>query len=266
MMTETVDPIALFAQLNPVSPERLDELDRKDERETTYARITARRGAPRRGAQLPKRRLTIVLVASCALAIPALAFSGALDSLFGFSTHGTLVRQDDLSSVTGLDLSGAKSGSLVQLAAREGVGIYAAKTATGDLCYFIGPPSQRDLKRRGPGLGGGCLNAAASAKFPSPAEPVVDMSTFEAPPPDAIEHASVQRLAGVAADGVNSVQVLALADCHVVATAPVIENVYMTANLPLVPAAVIVALDGGGHAVWHESVTEGANAASCGIG
>jgi hypothetical protein len=141
---------------------------------------------------------------------------------------------------------------------------YAARTAGGELCFFTGPPRQGDLREIG--IGGGCLNAAASAAFPSPAQPVVDMSAFVARPPDAIEHASVHRLAGVAADGVSSVEVLALADCRVLAEAPVIDNVYVAANLPTTPAAVIVARDARGTAVWHESVAQGANASSCGLG
>jgi hypothetical protein len=265
MRTETFDPIELFAQLNPISVEQLDELAHGPERDTTFVRIAARRGGlSARTRRLPRRGLALTVVVALALAVPALAFSGVLDSLFGFSNHGTPVGQDDLSSVSGFHLSGATSGSFVQLAAHDGVGFYAAKTATGNLCYFIGPMNRSDLKTEG--IGGGCMNAAASAKFPSLAQPVVDMSTFQAPPPDAIAHAGVQRLAGVAADGVKSVEVLALADCHIVATAPVIDNVYVADNLPATAAAVIVARDASGNAVWHESVSQGANASSCGLG
>ncbi len=264
MTTKTVDPIMLYAQLNPVPPERLEELAGGPVRAATFARISAgrdtRSGRPDRR---PRRRLVAVGVVVAALAIPTLAVSGVLGSLFGFSNHGTPVSQDDLLNVTGFNLSGVASGSLVQLASRDGVGIYAAKTATGNLCYFTGPADQADL--RTDGVGGGCMNAAASARFPSPAQPVVDISTFVARPPDAIAHASVMRLAGVAADGITSVEVLALTDCHVVAAAPVTDNVYVADNLPSVPAAVIVARDANSNAVWHESVTQGANASSCGL-
>lgn len=266
MRSETFDPIELFARLNPISAQQLDELARGPARELTSARITARRDVlSRRTRRLPRRRLAAALmIATVALAVPALAFSGVLDSLFGFSNNGTPVAEDNLSNATALALSGATSGSFVQLAARDGVGIYAARTESGNLCYFTGPMNQSDLKTTG--IGGGCMNAAASAKFPSPSQPVVDLSTFEARPPDAIAHPRVHRLAGVAADGVKSVDVLALADCQIVASAPVIDNVYAADNLPTTAAALIVARDATGNAVWHESVSQGANASSCGLG
>jgi hypothetical protein len=265
MTTRTVDPIELFARLNPVPPERLVDSVGRPERETTFARIAARRAAtPARTRRLPARRLVMATVVALALAIPAVAFSGVAGGLFGFSNHGTPVGRDALSSVTGLDLSRAKRGSVVRLAARSGVGIYAAKTRAGDLCYFVGPKDRSKLRTEG--LGGGCMNAAASARFPSDAQPVVDLSLY-ALAPGAVGP-TIQRLAGVAADGVASVQLLALADCHVVATAPVIDNVYLADDLPIVPEAQIVARGRDGDAVWHEAVTPASNpdATSCGLG
>jgi hypothetical protein len=110
------------------------------------------------------------------------------------------------------------------------------------------------------------MNAAASARFPSAAQPVVDMSLYALAPGEL--GPSIQRLAGVAADGVASVQLLALSDCRVVATAPVIDNVYAEDNLPLIPEAVIVARDASGNAVWHLAVTppSSPNATTCGLG
>lgn len=264
MSTETIDPIELFAQLNPVSPARLDELTQTAEREAIFARICARRATlPTQRRGLPRRSLAMATVAAFALVVPALALSGVLSSLFGFSNQGTPVPQGALSSVTGFNLSGATPGSLVQLAARDGVGVYGAKTPNGGLCYFVGPADKSNVESQG--LGGGCMNAAVSARFPSTEQPVVDMSLFALKPGTA--GPSVQRLAGVAADGVTSVQVLALSDCHVVATAPVTDNVYVADNLPLIPEAEIVARDASGTAVWHESVTRASDssAASCGL-
>jgi hypothetical protein len=264
MTTYEFDPIELLAGLNPVSGERLDELCYGAEREATFARILTRRAArPVLRRRLPKR-LSVAVGVAAALAVPALAFAGVLGSLFGFSNQGTPVSQDALSSITSvLNLTGADPGKFVQLAAREGVGVYAAAKSTGDLCFYVGPTAQSDLNRYG--LGGGCTDATA-ATFPSPAHPVYDMSLFAYAPGAA--GSSVQRLAGVAADGVSSVQVLALSDCHVVATAPVSDNVYVANNLPMTPEAVIVARDSSGNAVWHEAVTPAfnRNANSCGLG
>jgi hypothetical protein len=264
MTTESFDPIQLYAQLNPVSAERLERLADEPEREATWTRIIARRDAVPHLTRLPRRRLVAAVVAAVALAVPALAFSGVLGSLFSFSNQGTPVKQGNLSRVSSLDLSAATKGSVVQLADRDGLGIYAAKTAIGNLCYFTGPPDQSELKTQE--FGGGCMNTHASSNFPSPSDPVYDISLFALAP--GATGPSVQRLAGVAADGVASVQLLALSDCHVVATARVTGNVYVANNLPMISEAVIVARDTSGAAVWHEAVTPAfnANASSCGLG
>jgi hypothetical protein len=52
----------------------------------------------------------------------------------------------------------------------------------------------------------------------------------------------VGRLAGVAADGVAKMEVLGM-DCQVITEAPVIDNVYLTTDVPKKPAAAIVGLD-----------------------
>lgn len=265
MSTDALDPVELFARLNPVPPERAGDFTSEAERDRTFARITARRHATEaRTRRLPRRRLVVAAVIVLALAISAMAFGGVAGELFAFSNHGTSVAEDDLWSVSVLDLSKAMRGEVVQLGARSGVGIYAAKTRAGNLCYFIGPQDQSRLRTQG--LGGGCMNARASSRFPSEAQPVVDMSLYELAPGAA--GPSIQRLAGVAADGVASVQLLALNDCHVVATAPVIDNVYIATNLPPSPEAMIVARDRGGDIVWHEAVTPPSNpsATTCGIG
>jgi len=264
MKAEALDPVDLFAQLDPLTADRLSDLADGAARETTFARIAARRdSSPARARSVPRRGLTIAAAAALALVIPALAFSGVFTSLFGFSNHGAPV-EGSLSAVHGFDLSGAKPGSVVQLAARGKVGVYGAKTAAGGLCYFIGPANQGKLKSEG--LGGGCMNARASARFPSTAQPVVDISLYALAPGEA--GPSIEQLAGVAADGVASIQLLALSDCRVIAATPVTDNVYVANDLPTVPEAQIVARDASGNAVWHEAVTPptNANATSCGLG
>jgi hypothetical protein len=263
-MSESFDPIQLYRQLNPVSAERLNELAHGPGREATWARIIARSDPVPHRIRLPRRRLVTAVVVAVALAVPTLALSGVLGSMFGFSNQGAPVRHGDLSSLTNPNLSDVTKGSVVQLGSRAGLGIYAAKTANGNLCYFVGPADQSDLKAQG--LGGGCMSRHASATFPSPSDPVYDMSLFALAPGAA--GPTIQRLAGVAADGVSSVQLLALSDCQVVATAPVSDNTYAANNLPMIPEAVIVARDASGNAVWHEAVTaaSNANSNSCGLG
>lgn len=217
-----------------------------------------------RGHQ-PRRRLVLALVVAFVLAAPALALSGVLGSLFGFSNHGRPVSRNALSRISAvLHLTRARPRTFVQLVSRDGFGVYAAHGKSGNLCFFVGPAAQTDLKPQD--MGGGCINAKASARFPSPSFPVWDMSIFSAGPGVGAPGAAVERLFGVAADGVRSVQVLAYSDCHIVATSPVTNNVYIDAKLPLIPDAFIVARDRRGNAVWHESVQPIPKASSCGLG
>lgn len=95
--------------------------------------------------------------------------------------------------------------------------------------------------------------------FPSPARPILDLSlvsgvtVHKAPcsscSPDVQPDFGI--LAGVAANGVRSVQVLSLSDCHPVVTVPVINNVYIDAQPPQVAAAFLVARDASGKIIWH---------------
>ena len=264
MTTETLDPFELFARLNPISAERLVDLAEGPDRETTFARIAARReGQPTR-ARLTRGRLVVVAVVILALAIPALAFSGVLDSLFGFSNRGAPVTQDPPAVLNVVHLStGETPSSVVQLASRGGWAFYEARTSK-DVCYVEVPPPRSEWSDGIPSVaGGGCKNAAGDPSFPSKTRPIFNMSSI-------LNNVSIMTLAGVAADGVASVQVLALSDCHVVVTAPVVDNVFLAHNLPYVPEAQIVARNLDGSVVWHQAVGAAVQPAppskSCGLG
>lgn len=237
-----------------------------------WQEVLQRAGLPERGeqtvsghARLPRRRLAAAVVVVVALAIPALAVSGVLGSLFGFSNRGTPVTGDDQAVVREVRMiTGETPSSVVQLASRDGWTFYAAQTSN-DVCYFDEAPSQSQTAPNPGGIAGGsCKNAAGEANFPSPPRPIFNMSSY-------FNNTYINRLAGVAADGVASVQVLALADCHVVATAPVIDNVYIADNLPTTtPESQIVARDAKGNVVWHQAVGAAIQPAppsnSCGLG
>lgn len=265
MNTETLDPLELFARLDPLSPEALREVSREE----TFARIAALREArTSRGRRLPRRRIVLALVVALALAIPALAFSGALDSLFGFSNHGTAVTRDDRWIVDEVrSTTGEAPSSVVQLASRDGWTFFAARTPN-DACYFDEPPAGSSSDGVPNLPGGDCKNVAGDSDFPSPARPIFNMSHYEGPSQSG--DMSIITLAGVAADGVASVQVLALADCHAVVTAPVIGNVYVADDLPLTPESQVVARDAHGKVVWHQAVGVAVEPApssnSCGLG
>jgi hypothetical protein len=76
---------------------------------------------------------------------------------------------------------------------------------------------------------------------------------------------AIHYLVGVAADAVTSVQVLAGPDCHRVATAPVLDNVYIDVLKPMTDEDYIVAREANGKVVWHEGVNGGAKVPSCGL-
>lgn len=267
MTTESLDPIELFARLDPLSAEHMNDLARGSERETIFAEIVGRRGRQTvRHRFLPRRRLAAAVVAAVALAIPALAFSGALDSLFGFSNQGTPVTGDDGWIVENVrTLTGETPSSVVRLASRDGWTFYEARTS-GDVCYYDDPPPQSESDGIPNLRGGDCKNVAGDSDFPSPTRPIFNASHYLGAPPDM----SVITLAGVAADGVASVQLLALADCHVVVSAAVVDNVYVADDLPATPEAEIVARDADGNVVWHQPVDAAIEPApsetSCGLG
>jgi hypothetical protein len=160
-------------------------------------------------------------------------------------------------------ITGEAPSRVVQLASRDGWTFYGARTAK-DVCYFSAPPphSESDGIPNG-GAGGSCKDAAGEPDFPSPTRPVFNMSHY-------LNNSTVVTLVGVAADGVASVQVLARSDCHVVVSAPVIDNTYLADNLPIVQEAQIVARDVEGKVVWHQAVGGAAQPApptsSCGLG
>jgi hypothetical protein len=243
------DALAAFATLNPVSAERIAVLEESPARERIYALILAR-AAETVADERPRRprRLAIAVVSlALLLAFPALALSGQLGSLFGFANTGSSVETSNLRRASALDLTGARPGTLKLLASRAGVGFYAARTRSGGRCYFLGSPNRSDERE----LSGGCLNTEASARFPSPAMPIVDMSAFIYRPYASGEE--VSRLAGVAADGVAKVEVLG-DDCSAIGEAPVIGNVYVDTKVSDKPAVGIEALDNSGKRLYLEKL------------
>lgn len=208
----------------------------------------------------------------------------AAGTLFAVSYHGTRVHVGPLVrrmldgrfwTRGGLAFAAAdvtKADTFVRLAARGGVGVYAARTKDSNRpCFYIGHPmslpgfprNSLDLIGGGCGLYNGALlperlnkvNATSrkgrkaiaawlkAHPFPSPARPLLDMTGETA----------LGALVGVAADGVRSVRLLAQSDCHPVVTVPVINNVFIDPHPPQVRTAFLVARDAGGKVVWHSA-------------
>jgi hypothetical protein len=234
---------------------------------------------------LTRRRVVAAVVAAVALVLPALAVGGVLDSLFGVSNPGTPV-QPDAFTLTELDAhqlrdaglapDPAKPDTFALLALRDGIGVYTARSKADDsACFWEGqrqsvpgqPPDR--LYLTGPGCDPNAGNLAlpdnlmigsdnseavhawlSANPFPSPGRPLMDMSGGAT---TADGYLYLTQLVGVAADPIRSIQLLAMSDCHVVATVPVIDNVYIDANPPKVAEAFLVARDADGNVLWHSA-------------
>jgi hypothetical protein len=206
------------------------------------------------------RLLAAVVIVVLTLVLPALALSGVLDTLFGFSNQGTPVPNPSLDMVQALQATSAQPGSFVKLGSSQGITVYAAKREGGQkLCFYAGEDGSNA------NIGGDCL---APGKFPSQSLPVwdKDMTAGYANVPGLpAQDFAIRFLVGVAADAVASIQVLAGPDCHPVATVPVINNVYIDVLKPIANEDYIVAREASGKAVWHQGVNGGPQVPTCGL-
>jgi hypothetical protein len=183
----------------------------------------------------------------------------------------------------------AKPSTFRRLAFRQGIGVYSARKKTDhSLCFYMGlrprtlnwkgHPNELQLIRAGCSRDGGQFALPAGSNFgygrkagaraqawlrahpfPSQARPIMDLSLVSGVRVKQLGCSWCSRvvlydfglLAGVAANGVRSVQVLSLNTCRPVVTVPVINNVYIDAHPPRVPSAFLVARNAGGKIIWH---------------
>lgn len=188
-----------------------------------------------------RRRLAVAALAAAAIAVPAAAFADGIGSLLGFSTQGTPVATSDtpFTRVSGFAEALPELGvpsTLRLLATRDGISFYAARRPDGHYCFAVDSARRKGL---------GCdMGSPAGAFFPSPQRPIFDFSRFS--------HG--ERLVGFAADGVASVSLID-ASGAVIASAPVIDNVYANASPPP-GAAGVEALDAHGKVVYRRGFDE----------
>ncbi len=185
------------------------------------------------------RRVAIAVALAAAIAIPATAFAGKLSDFLGISNGGTPVSLDTvLHGETKLDDAMAElkvGGTMQSLGTLNGVEFYATRNADGNFCLA-------EVRVDGQfGKGFGCdLNAD---NFPSPA---VQALTFP----------GTNRLQGVAADGVATVQALD-ADGNVLDSTPVENNLFAsTTALSAGAAAAIRTLDANGDVIATQQLPE----------
>lgn len=219
--------------------------------------------------RITPRRLVVAVVVVVALVLATVSIAGG--SLFGFSNHGKRVppppsiRQAlDDQTLTRLGWS-FRLDTFKRLALRHGIGVYTARTKKGDhLCYLKVQGQHFPSWDCAPWAGqflfpqriAGAVNPSKKEQivwmkthhFPSPARPLIDMSELFA-----VNGRQSGQLVGLAADGVRSIQLLALSDCHPIATVPVINNVYIEVHTPKVVPAFLVARNAGGKVIWHSA-------------
>ncbi len=205
-----------------------------------------------------------------ALALAAVSIAGG-GSLFGFSNRGKRVHpapsvrhvlDGQFFRRLGIPYATYRLDTFKLLALRHGIGLYTARTKHGNRrCYFkiqgqnfpsfdcapyAGQFALPERVARADGVVSEQVAWMKAHPFPSPARPLMDMS----------ELSTTERfvqLVGLAADGVRSIQLLALSDCHPIVTVPVINNVYIDAHTPRVAAALLVARNASGKIIWHSA-------------
>jgi hypothetical protein len=276
----TLDPIRLLAAANPRPASDPTALAYVAERDAVRATIDRRRsqGSGRRSLHASRRPAIIGAAIAVVLAVPALAFSGVFDSLFGFSNQGTSVStsQLELNTVQILEQDNVDIGAgITLLATRDDIAIYASRTIDGRTCLLTGPAS-------GTAPTIITIGTLCESGFPSSQHPLLGnyvlvrkpVTPIQGPAPAIGSTAplnegklgaqSVGGLEGLAADGVATVEAID-ADGNVILKAPVVDNVYFARrdvqHLDItVPAAKIVALDADGNVVHTELIPQPAQA------
>jgi hypothetical protein len=253
---KNIDALALLANVNPVAPSEVAALATSPEFDRTYALIRNRRGEGMRARRDFRastwRRYALASAMLVALAVPALALSDQLGNLFGFSTEGTPADATKVDLHFASQLAGVGADTNVRLLdTRDGVSFYVARGTKGTLC--LATASANAAAPTGLSASFGCMSPAAAAKFPSPEEPVWSMTAYMSPVGGPTAGVFVTRLAGFAADGVASVEVVAK-DGRMIAKTNVDKNVFLATDIPQVPIRALVARDAAGKIVWQESL------------
>ena len=131
------------------------------------------------------------------------------------------------------------------LGRKADLAFYVARSVrAGERCFVIGGND-------GSALGLEAVSCSRSDSFPSPDNPINDLSVrFSSGGSDA--NSIVTRLVGYAADDVRTIGLVAI-DGSVFFRTPVVGNVYSNNTVPPVPVRAIVALDAAGQVLYSIS-------------
>lgn len=219
-----------------------------------------------RSTQIVRRRrqrvllATAVVVGLAAIGGPALAAAGWLDSIFqGSPVSPVALSPSEIQALQTLSVRGKamplgligalpeerraalrKAGltEIRRLATVAGTSFYVFEFSSGRRCY--------DAVHRPKIVGGIGRCLAPSRAFPTPEDPVLDLSLVGA---DAGEPMHTLTLQGIAADGVASVGVLG-SDGSVYGKTAVDRNVFVSTGLPPAADGPEIAYDGSGRVLW----------------
>jgi hypothetical protein len=195
------------------------------------------RPAPARRAA---RRPLLVFAAVAAIAVPAAALGSQIGGLLGLGDRGTTFSTRDVPEsnqpVLGAGMASLSWPATSQLLGTRGdTSFYASTRSDGAICLAI------DVDHGGPGSLITCLPPDLAAKAAVMGEPFAEDGT------------ALHRLAGFAADGVARVATVA-ADGSEIASAPVVDNLYLATSTPDVPAVAVVAYDASGDVVYRHAL------------
>jgi hypothetical protein len=190
----------------------------------------------------------LALLAGCAITAAVTAVALALGHASGkppldrFSGAGT--------PVNGLDIAPGERSTLAEagialpvrlLSERAGIRFYVGKSAVGSSCFITGLALSRN-----PHFG----VLTCPSDFPSADLPILDYSPLTAAVTDRYPH--VQRLAGFAADGIESVGVRD--ESGAVRWIDVSNNIYASEDVPARGATAILARAANGEIVYSRSL------------
>jgi hypothetical protein len=244
-MSTNDDPVRILAAANPV-PEATTLAATVGERDALLDHIYRDRSASS-GPRRPRRLLlAAVLVALTVSAVPAVALTGELDTLFNFSNKGTadVPEAQKLNTMRVADRLGLQPDSTVRVAQRAGFAFYLVRGHKDRQCFGISSDAGETYETLM------CPGSDGQATFPSPSTPLLDLSATVSQ--EGSTRVYFPRLIGFAADGVAEVGLVDL-DGHT-HTTPVKGNVYVTTDVGDVPAQALVAFDSRGKVVWRRTV------------
>lgn len=236
----------LLIETNPApAPTRLPATLTEEIYAKVRRRIAVEPTEPRR--RLPRRGYIVAVVAATVLVVPALALSGVLDTLFGFSSQGTppsvSIASDSLSILSRM---GATPDTVRLIASRGGTAFYAARSTNGQICVGTADAAAPSLSFEQLQ----CSSQGAADSFPSPAVPVLQTAPVYGQ--DGSSDVFMQQLAGFAADGVGRITVSG--PTGIVASADISDNVF-EAPVPHEPITSIEAYDAAGNEIWTRPLT-----------